>query len=143
MVKRLYMIKIDAPESDYLYNATSQIANAGQGLYTCVPLYKDEVITYFKGEILSDAEAKSRVSKKDDQYFISMLDGTIMDSKNTACFAKYANDAAGVASSGFKNNAKISVDENERVCLIAIKNIKAGEEIFCAYGKRYWAKYKG
>jgi uncharacterized protein len=131
---------INCPENDYLYIKNSQILHSGQGLYTCIPIFKDEVISLYKGEILSDLEAATRVKNNANQYFISMLDGTIMDSKNTSCFAKFANDAVGNLNTGFKNNAKIGIDEKEQVCLIAMRNIKAGEEIFCAYGKRYWAK---
>ncbi len=133
--------QIELPEEDYLYTSTSQLPKSGNGLYTAIDIYKDEVISYFKGEILTNEEAKLRASKKEDQYFINLLDGTIMDSKNIDCFAKYANDAQGFSRSSFKNNAKIALDDNESVCLIALKNIKAGEEIFCSYGKKYWIKH--
>lgn len=132
---------ISAPEADYLYVETSQLPNAGKGLYTAIQIYKDEVISVFKGEIISDEVAEIRVALHQDQYFINMLNGTIMDSMNLDCFAKYANDAQGYASSKFKNNAKIALDEENNVCLIATKNIKAKEEIFCSYGKKYWKKH--
>lgn len=57
-----------------------------------------------------------------------------MDSMHVNCFAKYANDVVGAA----KTNAKISLDEQDNVCLVATRNISKGEEIFCSYGKRYW-----
>jgi uncharacterized protein len=57
------------------------------------------------------------------------------------CFAKYANDADGFLRSNFKNNAKIGLDEFDKVCLIATRNIKTNEEIFCSYGKKYWKKH--
>jgi uncharacterized protein len=129
---------ISAPECDYLYVQTSQLPDSGKGLYTAIPIYKDEIISYFEGEILSAAEAIARVANHKDQYFINKLDGTILDCLLTACFAKYANDAKGPAISNFKNNAIISLDDNDEICLIASKNIKAGEEIFCGYGVKYW-----
>jgi hypothetical protein len=132
---------IDAPESDYLFITESQIPASGKGLSTAINIYKDEVIAIFKGEILSDAQAKLRADKGLDQYFISMLDGSILDSRKIKCFAKYANDATGFADSGFKNNSNIGLDENNNVCLIAKRNIKTGEEIFCSYGKEYWVKH--
>lgn len=134
--------KIDAIESDYLYVSISKIANSGNGLFTAIPIYKDEVIAIFKGEILTDAQAMLRAKNNNNQYFISMLDGRILDSKDVSCFAKYANDAKGLSSHPhpFKNNAKITLDEHQNICLIATRNIKTGEEIFCSYGKRYWAK---
>ena len=133
--------KIDALESDYLYKSQSQIPNSGNGLFTAIDLFKDETISIFKGEILTDQEAKKRAEEGKDGYFISLLDGSIMDSMSVPCFAKYANDAQGFSRSSFKNNAKITLDDNDNVCIEAIRDIDAGEEIFCGYGKRYWAKH--
>lgn len=132
---------IEAAESDYLYTALSQLPNSGNGLYTTISIYKDEVIALFKGEILTELQTKLRAKKGNDQYFICMLDGSIMDSMHVNCFAKYANDAEGFSKSKFKNSAKISLDEDDNVCIIAIRNIKMGEEIFCGYGKKYWKKH--
>lgn len=136
---------IEALESDYLFVAISQLPNSGSGLFTAIPIYKDEVISLFKGEILTELQAKLRVKKGNDKYFINMVDGSIMDSMHTKCFAKYANDAEGFLKSlrtrVIKNNAKISLDEEDNVCIIATKNIKTGEEIFCAYGREYWKKH--
>lgn len=132
---------IDALESDYLFVGTSQITNAGNGLYTAVEIYKDERISIFSGKILNFTQAKKIVSKGKDQYFINLPDGRILDSMNVMCFAKYANDASGMSKSKFKNNSIITLDDDENVCLEAIRDIKAGEEIFCSYGKKYWKKH--
>jgi SET domain-containing protein len=133
---------IEAPETDYLYIKPSQIAQAGNGLFTAIDIYKNEVITLFKGEIITDKEAKIRANQNNDRYFINLLDGSIMDSMRTECFAKYANDAKGLAASNFKNNAKITLDDDNNVCLKATKKIKPGAEIFCSYGKKYWKKHR-
>ena len=132
---------IESAESDYLYKALSQLPNSGNGLFTAINIYKDETISIFKGKILTDSQAKKTVLNGKDQYFINMLDGTIMDSMNTPCFAKYANDVNGSIDSEFKNNAKIGLDEENNVCVIAIRKIVSGEEIFCSYGKKYWKKH--
>ena len=134
--------KIQAEEDDYLYVKTSHILNSGNGLFTAIEIYKDEIISVFKGEVLSDVETEIRAKNHANQYFMILLNGSILDCRNTDCFAKYANDASGFSKSEFKNNAKITLDENENVCLIAIRKIKSGEEIFCDYGKRYWNKHK-
>lgn len=132
---------IDASESDYLYIAPSQLPNAGNGLYTATPIYKDEVIAVFKGEILTDRQIALRIKKGKDKYFIRMLDGSIMDSMKTDCFAKYANDAEGFSKSVYRNTGKITIDEDDNVCITALRNIKKSEEIFCGYGKKYWKKH--
>jgi SET domain-containing protein len=133
---------INCAEEEYLYVKESQIEGSGKGLFTAIKIYKDEIVSIFKGDILTSAEIKKRIKNNADGYFINMIDGKTMDSMNTHCFAKYANDAEGISKSSFKNNAVISLDENDNVCIIATRNIKAGEEIFCSYGKQYWKKRK-
>jgi len=133
--------QIDAPESDYLYIDNSQLPDSGNGLYTAITIFKEERISIFKGKILEEAQAELIADKGQDQYFIVLPDGRILDSMHTHCFAKYANDASGLSKGNFKNNAKIALDDNNLVCLIALRTIKTGEEVFCAYGKRYWRKH--
>jgi uncharacterized protein len=130
---------IEAAEEEYLCIGPSQIPNSGQGLFTVIDIYKGEIISLFKGEILTDEEVKFRESQGEHQYFICLLDGRMMDSKNVECFAKYANDAVGKSSSAFTNNAKITLDDDGNVCLVATKNIKGGSEIFTSYGVGYWS----
>ena len=132
---------IEASEEDYLYIKLSQIQNAGNGLYTAINIYKNEVITIFKGEILNAKEAEERTQQNNDKYFINLLDGTILDSMHIDCFAKYANDTKGLSDSPFKNNAKIILDDDNNVCIKATKKIKSREEIFCGYGKAYWKRH--
>ena len=136
------MLKIEAPESDYLYIQDSQIPNAGKGLFTAIDIYPNEIISLFKGEILTDEDAQKRVSEENDRYFINMLDGSILDSMNVDCFAKYANDAEAFSKSTFKNNSKITLDDDDNVCIVATKKIKSQHEIFCSYGGKYWKKHK-
>ena len=133
--------RIDAPESDYLYIETSQLPNAGNGLYTAIAIFKDERIAVFKGKILNEAQSALVAANGQDQYFIVMPNGTIMDSMPVECYAKYANDADGLSGGPFKNNAKITLDDDGNICLLAIRNIKSGAEIFCGYGKQYWRKH--
>lgn len=140
-LKKYNTNSIEASESDYLFVKSSQLPNAGNGLFTAIAIYKDEVISIFKGEILTTLQAKLRANKGKDKYFMSMPNGTMLDSMNTNCFAKYANDAEGFSKSKFKNSAKIALDEDDNVCIIATRNIKVNEEIFCGYGKAYWKKH--
>jgi len=132
---------MDISEAEYLYIQASRITSAGRGLFTAIDFYKGEIVSIFKGEVLSVRETLQRITAGQDQYFIVQLDGQILDSKHVDCFAKYANDAKGLAESNFKNNTKITLDEDNNVCLEAMRTIKAGEEIFCGYGKPYWEKH--
>lgn len=138
MYNNLPILTIDADESDYLYTDPSQIPGAGNGLFTAIKIYKNEVIAVFHGEILTKEEQEKRSSENEQAYFVVLLNGKIMDSKHTECFAKYANDAEGLTKSVFKNNSFITLDEKDRPCIVASRTIKAGEEVFCSYGKGYW-----
>lgn len=131
---------LDADEEDYLYVNTSQIPNSGKGLFTSIPIEKDEIISKYIGEILSDEEAQWRSDSGNDQYFMNLPSGDVFDCKLTKCFAKYANDAEGLPTK-FKNNSFIAMDDDDNVVLVAKRDIKAGEEIFTGYGKSYWKKH--
>ena len=131
---------IEAKEQDYLYIKESQIPGSGNGLFTAIAIYKDEVISVFKGEVLSGKEAQSRASNGNNSYSIDLPDGTILDSMNVNCFAKYVNDAMGSVKTTRKNNSKITLDEDGKVCIVANRKILVGEEIFCGYGNKYWLK---
>lgn len=137
-----FLDKIEAREADYLFIKESQIVNAGNGLFTSVKIYKNEIISIFKGKILTDEDAKHKAIKGEDRYFINMLDGTIMDSMNVNCFAKYANDAENFAPTGFSNNSIITLDDDQNVCLAATRDINEGEEIFVSYGRKYWRNFR-
>jgi SET domain-containing protein len=129
---------IDAAESDYLYVDSSAITGAGLGLFTAIPIFQNEIISIFKGEILSNKEAKLRAQHHQDDYFISLLDGTILDSQYVDCYAKYANDADAFGGKAKGNNANITLNESGEVCLVASKDIDMGQEIYAGYGHRYW-----
>ncbi len=129
---------IDAAEADYLYVDSSAITGAGLGLFTAIAIYPNEIISLFKGEILTQEEANHRAERHQDDYFISLLDGTIMDSQYVDCFAKYANDAGAFGQTILKNNATITINEEGDVCLVASTDIAAGEEVYAGYGHRYW-----
>jgi uncharacterized protein len=134
-------LEIAAAESDYLYVTNSNISTAGLGLFSAITIFKDEIICNYGGEIISQLEAKKRVNRNANQYFIMLPNGKILDSINSNCFARFANDAQGNEIGTNKNNAKIVLNEKGKVCLIASKKIKAGEEILCSYGKKYWIKH--
>lgn len=130
--------QIEAPESDYLFIGISQLPNSGNGLFTAIDIYKDEIIAVFNGVVLTHKKAVAIVKKGNNEYFMNLANGRILDCNQANGFAKYANDANGFSTSTFKNKAIITLDENANVCLVATSKIKIGEEIFCSYGKRYW-----
>ncbi|MEO7082289.1 MAG: SET domain-containing protein [Flavobacteriales bacterium] len=132
---------IPLQEEDYLYTAISGLPGAGQGLFTAVTLYKDEVIAIYHGERLSAKEAAERAAKGLDRYFMELPDGTTLDAMGVQGFAKFANDALGSRNTSLRNNAKIALDDGGRVCLRATRRIREGEEVLCGYGTRYWKRH--
>ncbi|MDB5272273.1 MAG: hypothetical protein JWO58_640 [Chitinophagaceae bacterium] len=127
---------------DFLYVQESQIPYSGKGLFISVGKKKGEIIALFKGEVLSFEEAEKRALKNEDGYFINMLNGTILDSMHVECFAKYANDAHGPAKVPFKSNAEIRLNGTvDSASLVALRDIREGEEIFCSYGRKYWKNF--
>ncbi|MEO8066465.1 MAG: SET domain-containing protein [Flavobacteriales bacterium] len=132
---------IPLAEKEYLYTALSGLPGAGQGLYTAIPIYADEVIAIFHGERLSAKAAGARAAHGLDRYFMELPDGTTLDTMGVAGFAKFANDAQGSAGSALRNNAVIALDDGDRVCLRATRRIVAGKEVLCGYGKRYWQRH--
>lgn len=137
--KALTFNQIDLDESEYLYVSKSKLTNAGNGLFTAIMIYKDEVIAIYKGKVLSKKETNKRARENNNQFFIELLNGKILDCNNIDGFAKFANDAKGNTATRFSNNAKIGLTEKQVVCLIASRKINIGEEIYCSYGKRYWS----
>ena len=133
--------EIDVEEAEYLYIEKSLITGAGQGLFTAIAIHKNEIISIFKGELLRGKSASNRIKLKEDNFFMNLPNRKILDAKNTDCFAKYANDANGIQSSVYKNNALITINHKNQVCLVAKTNIKPDSEIFCSYGKAYWAHH--
>jgi hypothetical protein len=131
---------IDGPEADYLYVQTSGIAGAGKGLFTAINIHRGEVVAVFEGERLSATEARQRAERGENGYFVTLLDGSTLDSMHTECFAKYVNDVEGPGNSRLRNNAVITLDDEDRPCVMATRNIKAGSEVFVSYGKEYWRK---
>jgi SET domain-containing protein len=134
--------KIEAFEEEYLIIKESAIPNTGMGLFTLIPIYKHEIISVFTGDVISNSQALKRAQKGNDGYFINMPNGKILDSMHTHCFAKYANDAKGFIETDFNTNSVITLDDDGNICIVATRNIKAGDEIFCKYGYRYWRNYR-
>ncbi len=133
---------IPAPEADYLYIAASGIAGAGHGLYTAIEIHRGELIARYHGERLSQAEAARRAAMGQDRYFMELPDGGILDTGPVEGFAKYANDARPVkGAGGAANNARITLDGHGTPCLMATRRIRAGQEVLCNYGRRYWARH--
>lgn len=128
------------PSSKILMVKKSSLPNAGNGLFVKIDFKKGEMITEYKGRRRTWAQVENDA---DNGYIFHIDDDNVIDAqKNVNTFGRYANDAAGLHRvSGLRNNAEY-IEESNRVFIRATRNIKAGNEVFVSYGKRYWKQVR-
>ncbi|MBS1647882.1 MAG: SET domain-containing protein [Bacteroidetes bacterium] len=117
----------------------SQIPNSGKGLYTNKELKKGSKIIEYKGEIIGWKDYRARVDKDEDGYLFYFNKNRCVDAFHTPQYkARYANDANGFTRvKGLKNNSQYEIHD-EKCFIVATRDIKKNEEIFCDYTKEYW-----
>ena len=122
-----------------LYLKESQLPNAGKGLFTDSFIKKGERIIEYKGEIVTWAECEKRAQEDKDGYVFYINSRHCIDAwPRPEALARYANDARGISRvKGLNNNAEYVI-RGKKVFIEAVKNIKAGSEIFVSYGADYW-----
>lgn len=117
----------------------SKLPNAGKGLFTTKAIKKDSRVIEYKGEIITWKEYGKRVEENKDGYLFYINKSRCIDAYPTPHYkARYANDANGLVKiKGVKNNCEYQIFDN-KCYIIAVRDIKAGEEIFVDYTKGYW-----
>lgn len=116
----------------------SSLPNSGRGLFAEQDIKKGQPIVMITGPVYNAEELKNIVQ---DEYILEDVCGTrYIDVEGPA---RYANDAEGITRvPGLKNNSAFLSYEDGTLWLEATKKIKAGEEIFVAYGEQYWDEIK-
>ncbi|MGZ3865749.1 MAG: SET domain-containing protein [Bacteroidia bacterium] len=117
----------------------SRLPGAGKGLFTTKPYKKDDRIIEYRGEIIGWKDYNERVKRNEDGYLFFVRRDKCIDAFKTPQYkARFANDAAGIVRvKGLRNNSHYEVHD-DRAYIVAARDIKAGEEIFCDYTKDYW-----
>src|ERR1700746_3448313 len=117
----------------------SKLPGAGKGLYTTKPYKKDDKIIEYRGEIIGWGEYNKRVARNEDGYLFYFNRNKCVDAFHTPQYkARFANDAAGIVRiPGLRNNSHYEIHDN-KCYIVAARDIKAGEEIFCDYTRDYW-----
>jgi uncharacterized protein len=117
----------------------SKIPGAGKGLFTTKPYKKDDKIIEYRGEIIGWGEYNKRVARNEDGYLFYFNRNKCVDAFHTPQYkARFANDAAGIVRiKGLRNNSHYEIHD-DKCYVVAARDIKAGEEIFCDYTKDYW-----
>jgi SET domain-containing protein len=114
----------------------------GKGMYAVEPLKKGEVLIEYKGEIISWDEALRRhphdPADPHHTFYFHIDDERVID-------AKYGGNAARWINHSCAPNCEAD-EADGRVFIKALRNIKAGEELFYDYGlvidERYTPKLK-
>jgi SET domain-containing protein len=115
----------------------STLPFAGKGLFTKVFITKGTLIVEYKGKITTWKKINSNKNFNGYVYYINR--NHVIDAKSSKKWlGRYANDAKGLNKLKSKQNNCCYTNIDNRVFIKAIKNIRAGEELFVSYGKEYW-----
>lgn len=106
--------------------------NAGKGVFTRVNIKKNEHIGYYTGKILN-AKQIERKPYSDSLFILQVTkDYYILGEGKDSSFTSYINHSD-------KPNARLVVSTRWKTArIVALKNIKKGEEIFYDYSNEYW-----
>src|ERR1044071_763792 len=93
----------------------SQLPTSGKGLFTTVPVKKDQKVIEYKGEIINWKEYEKRVAEDKDGYLFYINRNRCIDAYPTPQYkARYANDAAGLSRvKGLRNNCTYQIFGNK------------------------------
>ncbi|HXB41094.1 MAG TPA: SET domain-containing protein [Bacteroidia bacterium] len=117
----------------------SRLPGAGKGLFTTKFIEKDSKIIEYRGEIIGWKDYNERVKRQEDGYLFYFNRNKCVDAFHTPQYkARFANDAAGIVRvKGLRNNSHYEVHD-DKCFIVAARDIKPGEEIFCDYTRDYW-----
>ncbi len=144
----------------HLHVRPSLIPGGGMGLFTSVDLPAQRPIVLYYGVLGHD--------KAHGRYCIQVAPQLTLDAEALLSFVedertgsevpnlgRYVNDCKGHEGDGVDNNMRygrlLRFEQEEEgkskrppcVVMYSRRRIKAGEELFASYGKRYWAQWGG
>jgi SET domain-containing protein len=101
-------------------------SKTGLGLFALKSIKKGEFIAYYRGRIISNAEADKLWTK----YLFELNSRWTVDGSGRSNTARYINHAC-------RPNAETDVKKH-KIIITAIKNIEPGDEITYNYGRAYF-----
>ena len=132
---------IHMKQKDNLQIKTSQIPNAGKGLFAVCPKKENQVCfrrgdraAYYSGDLLDEIP-------QNKEYVLNVNNNRYLDSANKLNYpGRYINDSRG---SNKRNNVLLTgryyrKDDKIVSPITAMRNIKHGDELYTAYGRSYW-----
>ena len=124
------------PEHSFILKQ-STLSGAGSGLFTLNYIAKGTCLLEYKGTITSWKNVNHNDGKNAYVFYVNR--NHVVDAQDHPLeLARYINDANGLQKIKGVTNNTYYVIKKKRVFVYALKNIKAGSEIFVDYGKGYW-----
>jgi SET domain-containing protein len=115
-----------------LYIKTSQIKNAGLGLFANRFFRKGDIICDYRGDKVPSDSIDSN-----NKYILQLNKKWSIDAESpTSNYGRFANMCR-AKDKPFKNNANINAASPPTI--VATRTIKPNDEIFLNYGRLYWA----
>lgn len=126
----------------------SQLQGCGYGLFTAVDIAQDEFVIEYVGEVITQDEGVRREQRRGDvfktkgsvSYIFTLLeaDGLWVDAATYGNLSRYINHAppGEVRGCNIVPNV-VFVNAEYRIKFTALRNIKAGEELFFNYGEHF------
>lgn len=106
-------------------------SQSGLGLFALEDIAKDTVVIEYTGEKISEEESQKRANR----YLFEINDKWTLDGSDRKYTARYINHAC-------RPNCEAELDEeDERIFIRAVKNIKAGDEITYNYGPDHFKEF--
>ena len=137
-----FFINESKKENNNLVAKTSTIPNSGNGLFAKKDFKKGQIICNFTGELIDNDKLEDKDFSGPRGHYLIDLGEKTLDTYDSNCLAKYANDVEGPGKTDKKNNSIIYSTRNGTSAYIcATRDIKVGEEIFLNYGKDYWRQF--
>jgi ribonuclease HI len=115
----------------------STIPGIGYGLFANTRYRTGDIITEYKGEILTEAQKQARYPSNNGHYVMKVKENMYIDAVDASksSVARYINSSGG----GY-NNSSISpyhTREGSKMNIVATRDITPGTEIFMPYGSSF------
>ncbi|CAK7273341.1 hypothetical protein SEPCBS57363_005603 [Sporothrix epigloea] len=141
-------VSLQRGKSKAVVLAQSQLQGCGYGLFTAEDIGVDEFIIEYVGELITHDEGVRREARRGDffdqganaSYLFTLLeqDGIWVDAAIYGNLSRYINHASESDKRGCNVTPKILYVNGEfRIRFTAMRDIKAGEELFFNYGENF------